>query len=282
MGAVARWAGGLALAAAVLAGGLMFMEAKLIYFPAELPAGWTAAAPGILPAGLSAEECRFDASDGVRLHGLWCRPAGVPENPEGRRVLLWFHGNAGNLADRLDMVDAMCRMPATIFIIDYRGYGLSGGKPSEQGLYRDAQAAWDYLTAERNVGPGRIVLFGKSLGGAVAIDLAARVRPAGLIVQSSFTSVPDMAAVAMPFVPRFLVRTKMDSISKIRNIRCPKLFIHSPADEIIPYAMGRRLFEAAPGPKAFHEVPGAGHNETWLVGGEAYLDAIRRFIKGLD
>jgi fermentation-respiration switch protein FrsA (DUF1100 family) len=278
---MARWAGGLALAAAVLAGGLMFMESRLIYFPAALPAGWTAAGSGLLPEGVAVEECRFEAGDGVRLHGLLCRPAGVPEDPEGK-VLLWFHGNAGNLADRLDMAAALCRMPVTVFLIDYRGYGLSRGRPSEKGLYRDAQAAWDHLIAERKVAPGRIVLFGKSLGGAVAVDLAARVRPAGLIVQSAFTSVPDMAAIAMPFVPRFLVRTKMDSLKKIRDIRCPVLFIHSPADEVVPYAMGRRLFEAAPGPKAFYEVPGAGHNETWMAGGEAYLRRLKEFIDALD
>lgn len=259
----------------------MLFEESLIYFPTRLPSGWTAATRGALPRGLRAEDVRFPTEDGVTLHGLWCRAADAPDGPD-RRVLLWFHGNAGNLADRLDMAAFLSRLPAAIFIVDYRGYGLSGGKPSEKGLYLDARAAWDHLTLERNVEPGRIILFGKSLGGAVAVDLATRVRPAGLIVQSSFTSVPDMAAVAMPIVPRFLVRTKMDSLRKIREVRCPKLFIHGPADEVVPFAMGRRLFEAAPEPKAFHEVPGAGHNETWLVGGEAYLRRLQEFIDSLD
>lgn len=259
----------------------MLFEERLIYFPARLPAGWTAAGSGLLPPDIEAEDCLFRTEDGLRLHGLFCRAAGAPVGL-GHKVLLWYHGNAGNLADRLDMVGDLCRLPLEIFIIDYRGYGLSGGRPSEQGLYRDARAAWDYLTGERKVGPERIVLFGKSLGGAAAIDLAARVRPAGLIVQSSFTSAPDMAALAFPLVPRFLVRTKMDSLNKIRDIHCPKLVIHSPADEVVPYAMGRLLFEAAPEPKVFYEVPGSGHNETWLVGGEAYLEAIRRFLTGLD
>jgi fermentation-respiration switch protein FrsA (DUF1100 family) len=258
----------------------MLFEERLIYFPTPLPAGWTAAASGLLAGDLAVEECFFRTEDGLRLHGLYCQTIGTPEDPD-LKVLLWFHGNAGNLSDRLDMAADLCGLPAGVFIVDYRGYGLSEGKPSEKGLYRDARAAWDHLTVERKVEPGRIVLFGKSLGGAAAIDLATRVSPAGLIVQSSFTSVPDMAAVAMPFVPRFLVRTQMDNLAKIRDLRCPKLFIHSPADEVVPYAMGRRLFDAAPEPKSFHEVPNAGHNETWLVGGRGYLESIRGFIEGL-
>jgi len=279
---IARWAGGLALAAAILVGGSMLLEDGFIYFPVKLPADWTAAGSGLVPEGLAVEECRFETADGVQLHGLLCRTASLPNEADGRRVLLWFHGNAGNLSNRLDMLGDLCRLSVEIFIIDYRGYGLSKGKPSEKGLYEDARAAWDYLTLERKIEPARIVIFGKSLGGAVAVDLATRVRPAGLIVQSAFTSVPDMAAVAMPFVPRFFIRTKLDSLHKVRDIRCPKLFIHSPADEIIPYAMGRRLFETAPEPKAFHEVAGSGHNETWLVGGEAYFQRLKEFIDSLD
>jgi len=273
----ARWGGGLVVAAVILWGGLMLMEDRFIYFPTRLPPGWSAAASGLLPRGLSAEECSFPSGDGPRLHGLWCRSADGPHDPEGK-LLLWFHGNAGNLADRLDMVGDLCRLPVTIFIVDYRGYGLSEGKPSEEGLYLDAQAAWDYLTTVRRVPPERIVLFGKSLGGAVAVDLATKVRPAGLIVQSAFTSVPDMAAVAMPFIPRILVRTKLNSLENIKSIQCPKLFIHSPADEVVPYEMGRCLFEAAPEPKEFYEVSGSGHNETWLVGGDSYLDRLRSFM----
>jgi hypothetical protein len=259
----------------------MLLEDRFIYFPTMLPAGWTAVGSGSLPATLSAEECFFPTADGLRLHGLYCREAGALDGP-ARNVLLWFHGNAGSVADRLDMAGDLRTLPADLFLIDYRGYGLSEGKPSEEGLYRDALAAWRYLTAERKIPSSRIVLFGKSLGGAVAIDLATRVHPAGLIVQSSFTSVPDMAAIAMPFVPRFLVRTKMDSLSKVRTIACPKLFIHGPQDEVIPFAMGRRLFEAAAAPKGFYEVAGSGHNETWLVGGTGYRERIAQFITRLN
>jgi fermentation-respiration switch protein FrsA (DUF1100 family) len=145
-------------------------------------------------------------------------------------------------------------------------------------LYRDARAAWDLLTGARGVPAQRIVVFGESLGCAPAIDLAAQVVPAGLVVQSGFTSIPDMVAALLPFVPRTLIRTRLDSLGRIRRVRCPKLFIHSPADEVVPYGLGRRLYEAALEPKRFHEVPGAPHNETHRVGGEAYWEALRSFV----
>lgn len=194
-------------------------------------------------------------------------------------TLLWFHGNAGNITHRFEMVRKLVQLPARVFIIDYRGYGRSEGSPSEQGLYLDARAAWDYLVNERGTSSASIVIFGDSLGGAVAIDLATTVSAAGLIVQSAFTSISDMAAEVMPFVPAFLVRTKMDSITKIPNVRSPKLFIHSPADEMVPYRLGRRLYDAAGDPKQFYEVAGASHNELDIVGGRAYFEAISRFVR---
>src|SRR6185369_17276293 len=140
------------------------------------------------------------------------------------------------------------------FIIDYRGYGRSEGKPTEQGLYLDARAAWDYLTTERGVPSQRVIIFGKSLGGAPAIDLASHLEPGGLIVQSSFTSAADMAAVVMPLLPRVFLHTKMDSVTKISRVHCPKLFIHSRADEVVPFELGHRLYQVAPEPKLFYEV----------------------------
>jgi fermentation-respiration switch protein FrsA (DUF1100 family) len=200
------------------------------------------------------------------------------EGITGDMVLLWFHGNAGNLSHRTQLMFLLADTPARVFIMDYRGYGRSEGKPSEEGLYLDARAAWQYLVGERRVSPDRIVLFGKSLGGAVAVDLATEVDPAGVIIQSSFTSVPDMAARHFPFVPKALIRTKMDSLSKIPDVTAPKLFIHSTADEVAPFELGRRLYEAAPEPKRFHQVDGAAHNDTWAVGGRGYFAAIRDFV----
>jgi fermentation-respiration switch protein FrsA (DUF1100 family) len=264
------------LAAAGFVAFVMLFEDRFIYYPARHPEGaWDTSA-----AAVKVEDVWFRAEDGVRLHGWYCTPRGGPDGrAQTRMTLLWFHGNAGNVTSRLGVIERLVDSPAEVFIIDYRGYGRSEGSPSEAGLYADARGAWDYLTIERKIPPSRIVVFGDSLGGAVAIELATRVEPAGLIVQSSFTSIRDMAAEVMPFVPGFLLRTKMDSLGKIARVRAPKLFIHSPADELVPYRFGRQLYDAAPEPKQFHEVRGAGHNETDLVGGRAYFDAISQFVR---
>jgi len=264
---------------------IVMLEDKLIYFPARFPEGqWDvnripAREGEIVP---KIEDCHFIASDGVRLHGWYASPqrkvSGAFEPVQAEAVLLWFHGNAGNITNRYEMIRMLMHLPAQVFIIDYRGYGKSEGKPNEEGLYLDARAAWDYLTIERGIARERIIIFGKSLGGAPAIDLASKVEPSGLIVQSSFTSIEDMAASILPLFPNFILRTKMDSKRKIASVRCPKLFIHSPIDEVVPYKLGRSLFEAAPEPKLFYEVPGALHNETYLVGGKPYLEALREFI----
>jgi hypothetical protein len=268
-----------------LAGVVVFLEEKLIYFPAKYPHGFWNLDRMQAKDGLTLptiEDCWFVAEDGVKLHGWLCSPhrEKAPDmvHTPGEMVLLWFHGNAGNVTDRYDMIRALMRIPIRVLIVDYRGYGKSEGRPTEGGLYQDARAAWGYLTSERHIPPDRIVLLGKSLGGAVAIDLATQVNPAGLIVQSSFTSVLEMARTLIPFLPGFLLRTKMDSINKIPRVTCPKLFIHSPADEIVPYRLGRRLLAAAADPKQFHEVPGAPHNETYIAGGDGYIDALRSFI----
>jgi pimeloyl-ACP methyl ester carboxylesterase len=264
---------------------IMGFEDSFIYFPAKFPEGFWAVENISAREGETIpkiEDCTFAASDGVKLHGWYCEPhrnvggelARVPAN----MVLLWFHGNAGNLSHRYDMIRMLMKIPVNIFIIDYRGYGKSEGAPSEQGLYADARAAWDYLTRERDIAQERIIIFGKSLGGVAAIDLASKVEAAGLIVQSSFTSASDMAAAILPIYPSFFLRTKMDSKGKISNVHCPKLFIHSRADEVVPYELGRKLFEAAREPKQFYEVERAPHNSTYLVGGKEYLEALRNFI----
>ena len=276
----------------LLVGGLvifiMLFEDKLIYFPSKHPDGFwevnsiPARAGDVVP---KVEDCFFETTDGVRLHGWYCTPhrkAGESLEPvASQMVLLWFHGNAGNITYRYDMIRMMMGLPAEVFIIDYRGYGKSVGSPTEQGLYLDARASWDYLTNSRGIAAQRIIIFGKSLGGVPAIDLASQVEPAGLIVQSSFSSAGDMAETIMPFLPRALLHTKMDSLSKLARVRCPKLFIHSRADEVVPYELGRRLFEAATEPKEFYEVEGSPHNSTYIVGGTRYLEAIRKFIAPL-
>jgi fermentation-respiration switch protein FrsA (DUF1100 family) len=268
-----------------IGGVVMIFEEKFIYFPGKHPDGmWEvqeiAAEKGhVVP---KVEDCRFITQDGVKLHGWYCTPSREPGGSATAQqppmVFLFFHGNAGNITYRYDIIRRFMSLPVHVLIIDYRGYGKSQGRPSEKGLYLDAKSAWDYLSAERGIPSERVILFGKSLGGAVAVDLATHVKPAGLIVQSSFTSIPDMAHTIFPFLPRFLVRTKMDSIRKIREIDCPKLFVHSPEDELVPYRLGLRLFEEAREPKTFYTVQGASHNDTYLVGGERYLDALQQFI----
>lgn len=267
-----------------LAACIVMFENKFIYFPSRFPEGnWQtdnlpARAGETVPA---VEDCWLAASDGIKLHGWYAEPRKKVSDSllpvAAEPLLLWFHGNAGNIADRYDMMRMLVQVPARIFIIDYRGYGKSDGSPSESGLYKDAQAAWDYLVTTRIITPDRIIIFGESLGGAIAIELATHVASAGLIVQSSFTSIADMAATVIPGFPSFLLRTKMNSIERIPRVRCAKLFIHSPADEVVPYRLGRRLFEAASEPKQFYEVAGAGHNETYIAGGQAYINAIREF-----
>ena len=275
--ALLRWLVVLALVCVTIVAGAMLLERQMIYFPTRYPDGLWALEDVTRHSGCTLEDCFFGTEDGFRLHAWWCRPAHA-EGVTADMVLLWFHGNAGNLSHRADLMLRLAKSPAQVFIVDYRGYGRSEGRPSENGLYLDAEAAWRYLTNERKVAPGRIVLLGDSLGAAVAVDLATRVEAAGLIVQSGFTSVPDMAAAHFPFVPRALIRTKMDSLGKIQKVQGPKLFIHSPQDEVVPYELGRRLYEAAGEPKRFLDIPGASHNDMDVVGGHVYFDAFARFL----
>lgn len=260
-------------------GGLMVFEGSMIFFPMRDPVPIQSSGT---VAGSAFSDHVINTEDGLKLHARWFQPPLEPDpGRRSRTVVLFFHGNAGNLSDRTELMVRIAALGVEILIVDYRGYGHSEGKPSEAGLYRDAQATWRFLTLEHGIPSENIVVFGNSLGGSVAIDLATHVEPAGLIVQSSFTSVPDMATRYYPFIPRFVIRTKMDSLSKIPAIVCPKLFIHSTGDEIVPYDMGKALFEAAQGPKTFFEIDGAGHNETLAVGRAAYLESIREFLQGL-
>ncbi|HJR08814.1 MAG TPA: alpha/beta hydrolase [Pyrinomonadaceae bacterium] len=270
-----------------LAGYVMLFEDSFIYFPAKYPEGiWTREQPRRAREGEivpRVEDVQLAASDGVKLHGWFCTPVvgragGTLESVETNRTLLFLHGNAGNISHRYDIIEGLVKLPVNVFIVDYRGYGKSEGSPSEQGLYADARAAWDYLTTARGIPSANIVIFGESLGGAVAIDLASKVQACGLIVQSSFTSIADMAAEVLPMVPRFMIRTKMDSLSKIADVSCPKLFVHSEADDIIPYKLGRRLFDAAHAPKQFYDIKNAPHNLTFDLGGAAFYEELRNFI----
>ena len=226
--------------------------------------------------GLRYEDVWIEASDGTRLHGWY-----VEAQDHEIARMLFLHGNAGNISHRLENVYLLCREGISVFIVDHRGYGKSEGRPNEQGLYMDADASLRHLLEERGTPGERVVVFGRSLGGAVAVDLASRHEIGALILESTFTSVVDLASVFFPFLPMgHILHTRFASIEKIGGVTCPKLHIHGSADELIPYDNGRRLFEAAPEPKRFYEIPGASHNDTYVVGGREYLGELVGFIRG--
>ncbi|MEA3546234.1 MAG: alpha/beta hydrolase [Thermodesulfobacteriota bacterium] len=222
--------------------------------------------------GLPYESVKLVTSDNVQLDG-WYIPA-----PHARGVVLFCHGNAGNISHRLESLLLFNKLGFSTLIFDYRGYGRSQGKPSEQGMYKDAEIAWQHLTQERGVPPPQIILFGRSLGAAVTAHLATIHTPAALILESCFTSVPDIAADLYPFLPvRLLSRLDYNAIKKLENVPCPVLIAHSPNDEIIPYKHGRALYAAAKEPKRFLELRG-GHNDGFLVTGKVYRDGLDSFL----
>jgi fermentation-respiration switch protein FrsA (DUF1100 family) len=230
--------------------------------------------------GIAYEEVWFPAADGVKLHG-WLIPA------QGARfTLVWFHGNAGNISHRVDNIKHLHHLLSlSVFIFDYRGYGKSAGRLadlSEEATYRDAEGALRYVRGRRDADRTRLVYFGRSLGTAIAVEMARRHPPAGLILETPFTSVADMARVVMPLLPTGgLLQTRYDSLAKIREIRVPLLVLHGDRDDVIPYEQGRRLYEAANQPKTFYTIRGARHNNTYIVGDRPYFDAWARFLRGL-
>jgi hypothetical protein len=224
--------------------------------------------------GIEGEEVHLD-SDGVGIHGFYL-PATDPL--ENARAILFLHGNAGNASHRLPNAAELARLGSDVLLIDYRGYGMSDGTPSESGAYADARAGLSHLTRERGIPEHRVVLFGRSLGASVAVDLARDRRLAGVILESSFTSVADVVRGLMGAPLAYLVRGHFDSARKIGQIRAPLLFFHGDRDEIIDYQLGRRLFELAPEPKQFETIRGAGHNDTVEVGGRPYFARIGRFL----
>jgi uncharacterized protein len=224
---------------------------------------------------LEFEDLFFTARDGVRLNG-WFIP-----HPEARSTLVWFHGNAGNIGDRVDNIRSLHeKAKVNIFIFDYRGYGRSEGRPSEEGTYLDGEAALEWVQKKivAQAHP-KIILFGRSLGAAVATEMAIRVRSQGLILESPFISVPEMAGVLFPYLPiGQLLKTQYDVREKIKNIGVPLLVLHGDRDEIVPFEQGKAVFAAAPEPKKFFAIAGAAHNDTYLTGGEAYYREIKQFI----
>lgn len=249
---------------------MFFFQSKLLYYP-NVPSRDVITTPA--SAGLEFESVRFSTEDGLTLDG-WFVPS-----PGAQQVILFFHGNAGNISHRIESLRLFHELGFDCMIFDYRGYGRSDGKPSEHGTYRDAEAAWRYLTVERNIPPQRIVLLGRSLGAAIATQLASRHTPAALVIESAFTSLTDLAAKVYWFVPvRLLSRYHYPVARYLKSVASPVLVVHSRDDELIPFAHGRRLFEIANTPKQFLEIRGS-HDGGFLETGRAYSDALRGFLQ---
>jgi fermentation-respiration switch protein FrsA (DUF1100 family) len=254
---------------------LMLAETSLVYLPAERPV----AAPS--PAfALRERAVRFAASDGTRLTA-WIVPAATTDS--SGMWLLICHGNYGNIGygQRPEFYAFARDIGLNLFAFDYRGFGESEGVPTERGVYDDAESAYRFLRDSLAVPPEQIVVFGHSLGSGVAIELASRVPAAALVVEGAYTSIPDVGQRAYPYIPvKLVARNRFESIRKIGAVTVPKLFLHSPADGVIPLAFGRQLFDVAPPPKRFVEVDG-GHENAYRIDRAAYFGAIAELVRGV-
>lgn len=244
------------------------MQGRMLYL-ANVPGRELTATPADI--NLEYENVTIETADDVRLHG-WFIPG------SSNRVVLFFHGNAGNISHRLESIRQFLSLGLSVFIIDYRGYGQSGGKTTEKGIYRDADAAWRYLTHERDISPGDIIIFGRSMGASAAAKLAAKQEPLALIVESSFTSVPDIAQEIYPWLPaRWLSHLRHATRDYVQNVRVPVLIIHSGDDEIVPFHHGEEIFAAAQQPKTLLVLRG-GHNDAYIRDEVNYTKGLRAFL----
>ena len=249
-------------------GGLSYLASRAVYYPMKYPEGlWDA------QHELGAADVWIDTRDGARLHAWWASSEGA------RFATLFLHGNAGNITHRAPAIREIVAAGSSVLMLDYRGYGKSIGRPTERGLYNDGEAAFEHLLG-RGYRAEQIILHGESLGTAAAVDLASRRTCAGLILEAPFTSASDVAGTVIPVLGPLLLRS-FNSAAKIGNVRAPKLFVHGDRDDIIPMRFGRALFAAAPEPKSFWVVEGAGHNDILETAGARYREHLREFYKGL-
>lgn len=255
-----------AIAIVLIFGYVKYIESRGIYFPIKEIEN----TPEIV--GLPFEDIYIKTEDDIQING-WFIPQ---ERPRG--TLLFCHGNAGNISHRLEIIKIFHKIDLNVFIFDYRGYGRSQGSPSEQGLYRDARAAFNYLVSREDINKEAIVVYGKSIGANVAVDLLSGVSAKALISESAFTCAAEMGKKLFPYLPvKWIITIKYDALTKIRNITVPKLIIHSRDDEIIPFRLGEKLFEAASEPKEFYRMSG-GHNEAVFLAAEEFSARIDAFL----
>lgn len=249
----------------IIIGYIKYIENKGIYYPDNLIEFYPS------NINLSYTDEYFKAEDGVLLNGWFI------QNNNAKYTLLFLHGNAGNISHRLDKIRILRELGFNIFIIDYRGYGKSHGKPSEAGFYLDSLASYNYLIDKLRIPPNQIILYGESLGTAVAVDLASKAEVKAIILEGVFSSGRNFGKMIYPFLPSFVFSNKYDSLGKIKRIGAPKLFIHSINDEILPFELAKKLYDTANEPKELAELTG-GHNTAFLESKEEYVSSIKNFV----
>lgn len=249
---------------------LMYLrQPHMIFYPMprleQTPANW----------GLEYQDVVINTEDDVQLHGWY-----IPQ-PQSDHVLLFFHGNAGNISHRRESIEIFHRLGLNVLIIDYRGYGRSQGKPSEQGFYLDADASWRFLTEKKGFAPKQIIIFGRSLGGTVAARLAAGVQSRGLILESTMSSARDFARQVFMVLSRLVfIRYEFNTVAYVRHVNAPVLVLHSPDDEIMPFNLGEKVFEAANQPKQFVRMRGD-HNSGFYLSQPEYEQQLAGWIEYL-
>jgi uncharacterized protein len=252
---------------------IRLFESHLVFFPnipGRLAGDWA-------PRGLGEENVWLKSGDGIKLHGWWIRPQGA------EFTFLCFHGNAGNITDRTDIYRFLSQLPANVLAVEYRGYGKSEGKPSEAGLYRDAEAGYEYLIRERGIEARKIISYGQSLGTAVAADLASRSEVGGVVLEAPFASAAAVARLRFWFLPGLsvLVHSQFDTEGKLQRVRAPVLIAHCSEDPVIPIGLGERTYREAREPKTFVRIEGYCHEEASIIAPEKYRAALVQFLGSL-
>jgi len=265
---------GLLIAYAIILLTIRMFESRLIFFPNvpdRLQGDWS-------PRDLPVEDVWLQASDGVKLHCWWIEAEGA------RFTFLAFHGNASNIANRADIYKFLRALPANVLAVEYRGYGRSEGKPSEAGLYRDAEAGLNYLKQTRQIDARNIIAYGQSLGSAVAAHLAAKHPVAGVVLEAPFPSLSAMAQKIFPFFPGAgaLVWRQFDTERALASIHVPILIVHCTNDPVVPPELGERVFAAARPPKSIIRVNGYCHEEASLFALAQYQESLRGFLDEIE
>ncbi len=253
------------LAFVLVIGYVRHLEQKTLFVPSKIVKQTPQA------VGLSYEDVTLQTADGLKLYGWF-----IPSH-DMLRTMIFLHGNAGNIGNRLDKIKIFHDMGLNVLIMDYRGFGQSEGSPTENGMYKDAEAIYDYLVLRKDIDPQGMIGYGESLGGVAVIDLATKRKFKELIIDSSFTNALDMAKVIYPMIPPFLVHLKLDSEMKVRSITIPKLFIHSTEDTLVPFWIGRKLYDAAAEPKKFLQLKGS-HNHGYSFDHDKFVGGIEEFL----